>query len=108
VRGQFANLPLSPERVQLLAGEAMSQLGFLSIALGGYAVASRKVFGLLVAVLLVYVGAGLLRTVELGSLPPGAGRTFLQPVFVYVFITERFLLTGVYCYIVAAHARHRP
>lgn len=105
VRGQFVNLPLSPEQVQLFGGEAMSQLGFVSLALGGYAVASRKVFGLLVAVLVIYVGAGLLRTIELGSLSAGAARTFLQPVFVYVFIAERFLLTGLYCYIVASHAR---
>jgi hypothetical protein len=106
VRSQFSKVPgLSPEQVQLFGGEAMSQLGFLSIALGGYAVASRKLFGWLVVILLVYVGAGLLRTIELGSLPVGAARTFLQPAFAYVFIAERFLLTGLYCYIVVSHAR---
>ncbi|HZT47990.1 MAG TPA: hypothetical protein VFA64_08440 [Hyphomicrobiaceae bacterium] len=105
VRSQFASLPLSPAQVQLLGGEAMSQLGFLSIAVGSYAVAGRKAFGLMVAVLLVYIGAGVLRTIELGSLPPGSPRTFLPPALAYVFIAERFLLTGLYCYIVAAHAR---
>jgi hypothetical protein len=106
VRSQFGNLPLlSPEHVQLFGGEAMSQLGFLSIALGAYAVARPKLFWPLVIVLLVYVGAGLARTFELGSLPAGAARTFLQPAFVYVFIAERFLLTGLYCCIVVAHAR---
>jgi hypothetical protein len=59
----------------------------------------------LVIVLLVYVGAGLARTFELGSLPAGTPRTFLQPAFVYVFIAERFLLTGFYCYIIVAHSR---
>ena len=106
VRSQFGNLPLlSPEHVQLFGGEAMSQLGFLSVALGAYAVAKPKLFGLLVVVLLIYVGAGLARTFELGSLPTGAARTFLLPAFVYVFIAERFLLTALYSYIVFSHAR---
>jgi hypothetical protein len=106
VRSQFGSLPLlGPEHVQLFGGEAMSQLGFLSIALGAYAVAKPKLFWPLVVVLLVYVGAGLARTFELGTLPTGTPRTFLQPAFVYVFIGERFLLTGFYCYIVVAHAR---
>jgi hypothetical protein len=105
VRSQFSNLGLTPEQVQLFGGEAMSQLGFLSVALGAYAVASRKVFGWLVTVLVIYIGAGLLRTIELGALPAGVARTFLQPPFVYVFIAERFLLTGLYCHVVAAHAR---
>src|SRR5205814_1292126 len=62
VRSQFSKVPgLSPEQVQLFGGEAMSQLGFLSVALGGYAVGNRKLFAWLVIVLLVYVGAGLLR-----------------------------------------------
>jgi hypothetical protein len=91
--------------VQLFGGEAMSQLGFLSIALGAYAVARPQLFWPLVIVLLVYVGAGLARTFELGSLPAGAPRTFLQPAFVYVFIAERFLMMGLYCYIVVAYAR---
>jgi hypothetical protein len=43
-RSQFTNLGLAPAQMQLFGGEAMSQLGFLSIALGAYAVASRKLF----------------------------------------------------------------
>jgi hypothetical protein len=105
VRSQLTSFGLTPEQVQLFGGEAMSQLGFVSLALGGYAVATRVQFGLLVAVLLAYVGFGLLRTLELASLPAGAPRTFLQPAFVYVFVLERFLLTGVYSLIVVTHAR---
>jgi hypothetical protein len=108
VRSQFTSLGLTPEQVQLFGGEAMSQLGFLSVALGAYAIASRKLFWALVVVLLVYIGAGLLRTFGLGSLPAGATRTFLQPAFAYVIIAERFLLTGLYCYIVVSHARSAP
>jgi hypothetical protein len=57
-----------------------------------------------VVVLLIYVGAGLAPTFELGGLPAGAARTSLQPAFIYVFVSERFLLTGLYCCIVFSHA----
>ena len=105
VRSQLTSFGLSTDLVQLLGGEAMSLLGFVSVALGGYAVATRIQFCCLVAVLVAYVGLGLLRAIELASLPPGAPRTLLVPAFAYGFIAERFLLTGLYAYIVVAHGR---
>ena len=104
VRSQLTSFGLTPDQVQLFGGEVMSQLGFVSVALGGYAVATQRQFACLVAVLAAYVGLGFLRTIELATLPPGATRTFLLPAFAYGFIAERFLLTAVYTYIVVTHA----
>ena len=105
VRSQSTNFGLDPEQVQLFGGEAMSQLGFLALALGGYAVATRTQFALLIAVLLLYDGLGILRTIELALLPAGTARPFLQPAYAYAFITERCLLTALFSYIVVAHGQ---
>lgn len=113
VRSQFAGLPLGPAEVQLYGGETMSVLGFLALAMGAYALAPPKrpfwkleraePFWMLAGVLVVYIGIGFARTVELAGAV--GERPLVGPGVGYGFIACRLALTWLYCGIVLSYSR---
>jgi hypothetical protein len=93
-------LPLSYEQIELVIGEVLSAVGFLALALGTRAVARGPLFWLLVIVVAVYECLSLSRTIEIFTISPGTERPFMDTWELYSFIAMRFLLTGLYCYVV--------
>jgi hypothetical protein len=93
-------LPLPDQTIELVIGEVLSGVSFLALALGARAVSHGVVFWSLVVLVLVYESLSLSRTVDLLSIAPGAVRPFMELPKVSSFILLRFLLTGLYCYIV--------
>ena len=91
----------------------MSILGFLALAMGAYALAPPErpfwdlrrpqPFWMLVGVLVVYIGIGLARTVELTSAV--GQRPLVGPGVGYGFIACRLALTWLYCCIVLSYSR---
>jgi len=101
----LAHTLVSPEQLQLVFGELIGYLGFVSLALGASAVAGRRLLWTFVAVLLVYAGLSLARTLELWHVAAGAPRAFTNPVYAYLFMAERILTTVLFTTIVVRHAR---
>lgn len=97
-------LPLTDRQIDLVVGELLGILGFVSLAIGVSAVAGAGITIALVLSLMTYEAAGLSRMLEL--FPDAANaRNPMHAVVVYSIAICRVMVTAIVCYVVIIHCR---